>query len=156
MRVYYSESERETLLIGQEIGKQLHPPLTVLLYGELGAGKTVLTRGLAQGLGIEDPLTVRSPTFTLVNEYPCELGILYHVDLYRLDSLRDLYSIGIEEILTRRAVVIVEWAEKLLVEAENTMTVRILTQVEPNRRRLEVQEDSPQTQPIALDSGRST
>lgn len=142
MLVYHSESELETLCIGKKIGKRLDPPVTVLLYGELGSGKTVLTRGLAEGLGVRNPIIVRSPTFTLVNEYPCQLGTLYHVDLYRLDSLHDLYSIGIEEILTSPGVVVVEWAEKLLVQPENTLTVRISSEKNPDKRRLEVSPES--------------
>jgi len=70
MEVNYSNSEEETLRIGQAIGKRLQPPRVVLLYGELGSGKTVFTRGLAGGLGVDDPTAVRSPSFTLVNEYP--------------------------------------------------------------------------------------
>ena len=138
MRVYYSQSEQETLGIGKEIGKQLHFPLAVLLYGELGAGKTVLTRGLAEGLGVRDPSSVRSPSFTLVNEYPCPSGVLYHVDLYRLEGPRDLYSVGIEEILASPSVLIVEWAEKLLMEPEKAVRIRILLQERAHERRLEV------------------
>ena len=138
MQVYYSQSEQETLGIGKEIGKQLHSPLAVLLYGELGAGKTVLTRGLAEGLGVPDPSSVRSPSFTLVNEYPCPSGVLYHVDLYRLEGPRDLYSVGIEEILATPSVLIVEWAEKLLIEPERAMRIRITVGSSQNERSLEV------------------
>ena len=138
MQVYFSHSEEETLRIGKEIGRQLEPPLAILLYGELGAGKTVLTRGLAEGLGVADSSVVRSPSFTLVNEYPCPQGTLYHVDLYRLEGPRDLHSIGIEEILASPLVVIVEWAEKLLLEPEKGMKIRISLETAPNKRRLEV------------------
>ena len=139
MQVYFSHSEEETLRIGKEIGRQLEPPLAILLYGELGVGKTVLTRGLAEGLGVADSSAVRSPSFTLVNEYPCPQGTLYHVDLYRLEGPRDLYSIGIEEILANPLVVIVEWAEKLLLEPEKSMKIRIFSNRRANERRLEIE-----------------
>jgi len=131
MEIQSSESEQETFLLGRKIGRQLQPPRTILLYGELGSGKTVLVRGLTDGLGVRDPSLVRSPSYTLVNEYPTENGTIYHLDFYRLDGLRDLYSIGLEEILARPAIVIIEWAEKLLLEVKNPFSVRI--QVDPER-----------------------
>ncbi|MFQ5929882.1 MAG: tRNA (adenosine(37)-N6)-threonylcarbamoyltransferase complex ATPase subunit type 1 TsaE, partial [Acidobacteriota bacterium] len=110
MEIEHSNSDRETLRIGEKIGRRLRPPRAVLLYGELGSGKTLLARGLAQGLGVEDPRVVRSPSFTLVNQYMGKEGLIYHVDLYRLDGLRDLYSIGLEEILANHSIIIIEWA----------------------------------------------
>ncbi len=112
-----------------------------MLYGELGSGKTVLVRGLADGLGVTDPSLVRSPSYTLVNEYPTENSTIYHLDFYRLDGLRDLYSIGLEEILASHAIVIIEWAEKLLLEVEKPLSVRI--QVDPKRgvRQFEIEEE---------------
>jgi tRNA threonylcarbamoyladenosine biosynthesis protein TsaE len=110
----------------------------ILLYGELGSGKTALVRGLAEGLGVTDPSLVRSPSYTLVNEYPCKNSTLYHLDFYRLDSLRDFYSIGLEEILANHAVVIIEWAEKLLLEVENPFTIRIVVESETGVRQFEI------------------
>ncbi len=72
MEIQFSKSEQETLRIGEKIGRKLHLPRVILLYGELGSGKTVLVRGLAQGLGVQDPTLVRSPSFTLVNQYACK------------------------------------------------------------------------------------
>ena len=133
-----SRSERETILLGRKIGQQLQPPRVILLYGELGSGKTALVRGLAEGLGVTDPSLVRSPSYTLVNEYPGENSTLYHLDFYRLDSLRDFYSIGLEEILASHAVVIIEWAEKLLLEVENPFTIRIVVEPETGVRQFEI------------------
>ncbi len=138
MRNQTSRSERDTFLLGQEIGRQIQPPRVILLYGELGSGKTVLVRGMAEGLGVTDPGLVRSPSYTLVNEYPGEKSTLYHLDFYRLDSLRDLYSIGLEEILASQSIVIIEWAEKLLVEVENPFPIRIVVEPETRYRQIEI------------------
>lgn len=137
MKILESGSEAETLRIGEDIGQRLHPPRTVLLYGELGSGKTLLTRGLVKGLGGNDPACVHSPSFTLVNQYSSRKGVIYHIDLYRLEGLRDLYSIGLEEILSEEALVIIEWAEKLLLHPNNPLTIRISVDPTTHVRSLE-------------------
>ena len=126
--VIVSRSEEETLSLGRRIGSRIIPPRVVLLIGDLGSGKTVFARGLCEGLGLRPGTVVHSPTFTLVNEYPSSSGIIYHIDLYRLETLRDLYSIGIEDILSQDAVIVVEWAEKLQFELENSIHVFIAHQ----------------------------
>jgi tRNA threonylcarbamoyladenosine biosynthesis protein TsaE len=141
METRSSRSEQETFLLGRKIGQRLQPPRVILLYGELGSGKTVLVRGMADGLGVRDPTLVRSPSYTLVNEYPGENTTIYHLDFYRLDSLRDLYSIGLEEILASPGIVIIEWAEKLLLEAEHPLPIRIQVDPETGTRHLEIRED---------------
>jgi tRNA threonylcarbamoyladenosine biosynthesis protein TsaE len=107
-----SKSPEETQKAGWEIAKSLPVPGVVLLRGALGTGKTTLTRGIAQGLGLDDPGLVSSPSFTLVHVYQ---GIcpIYHVDLYRLQGERDLYSIGLDDFLGREGVTVVEWSEHL-------------------------------------------
>jgi tRNA threonylcarbamoyladenosine biosynthesis protein TsaE len=105
-------SEQETATLASRFGESLRAPCVVLLYGDLGVGKTAFTRGLVAGLGVSGPDEVRSPSFTLVNRYPGRSPI-YHIDLYRLNSLRDLESIGLDEIVSDEAFVVVEWAEKL-------------------------------------------
>ena len=107
-----SRSPEETQEIGIEIGRSLTIPGVVLLRGALGAGKTTLTRGIALGLGLDDPGVVNSPSFTIVNIYHGSCPI-YHVDLYRLEGKRDLYSVGIDEFMGTEGVTIVEWSEKL-------------------------------------------
>ncbi len=138
MEIEYSNSEQETLRIGEKIGRELHPPQVILLYGELGSGKTVLARGLAQGLGIKDPTAVHSPSFTLVNQYAGKEGTIYHLDFFRLEGLRDLYSIGLEEILGSPSFVMIEWAEKLLLEAEDPVKIRIFLNSKADTRRFEI------------------
>ena len=105
-----SESEPETLDIARSLGKTLRPGMVVTLTGDLGAGKTVFTRGIAESLGVDNRVT--SPTFTLINEYSGDLN-LYHMDLYRLDSIREIEDIGVEDYMYGDGVCVIEWAEKL-------------------------------------------
>jgi len=108
-----SYSEEETTALGSRLASSLAQPRIILLYGELGAGKTVFTRGFAAGMGMNDLSRVHSPSFTLINQYETPLGILFHVDLYRLETARDLYSIGLDELLSDETWAIVEWADRL-------------------------------------------
>jgi tRNA threonylcarbamoyladenosine biosynthesis protein TsaE len=109
---YVSGSPEETERAGAEIARSLPVPGVVLLRGALGTGKTTLTRGIAEGLGVDDSSRVNSPSFTLVNIY---YGIcpIYHVDLYRLEGERDLYSIGLDDFLGNEGVTVIEWSERL-------------------------------------------
>jgi tRNA threonylcarbamoyladenosine biosynthesis protein TsaE len=119
-----SKSPEETQQIGLEIGRSLSIPGVVLLRGDLGAGKTTLTRGIAQGLGLEDTSLVNSPSFTLVNIYHGVCPI-YHVDLYRLQGARDLYSIGIDDFLGQEGITVVEWSERLSIELDQAVEIEI-------------------------------
>ena len=105
-----TNSERETVGVGEKLGFTLNPGAVVALYGGLGAGKTAFTRGVAAGLGIG--MNVSSPTFTIVNEYPGEVP-LFHFDMYRLDSENELFDIGWDDYLDRGGVCVVEWSEKV-------------------------------------------
>lgn len=107
-----THSAEETFELGYEIGENLHTPTVFLLDGELGAGKTVFTKGLASGLDI-NPADVTSPTFTLINEHSGRMPLI-HLDLYRLpDGVDAALSIGLDEILLQKAIVVIEWSEKL-------------------------------------------
>lgn len=106
-------SPEETLAFGRELASMLAPPCLVLLQGELGAGKTVLTKGIASGLEAAGESEVNSPTFALVHEYSGRRTV-YHLDLYRVESARELISLGLDELLAQDATVVVEWGEKLL------------------------------------------
>ena len=105
-----TNNESETMREGEKLGRTLSPGAVVALYGELGAGKTAFTRGLAAGLGIE--VCVSSPTFTIVNEYPGCIP-LFHFDMYRLESENELFDIGWDDYLERGGVCAVEWSEKV-------------------------------------------
>jgi tRNA threonylcarbamoyladenosine biosynthesis protein TsaE len=107
-----THSPEETVLFGREIAVYLQAPCLVLLEGELGAGKTTLVKGIAAGLGAASEDEVTSPSFTLVHEYG-PAGTIYHADLYRVESARDLATLGLEELSSRAATVLVEWGEKL-------------------------------------------
>ena len=139
IRPYHSYNEQQTHDIGREIGGRLTPPRVLLLFGNLGSGKTLFTQGLAAGLEVKDTVVVRSPTFTLINEYQGKFGTIYHIDLYRLEGLRDQHSIGLEEILASHSIVVVEWGEKLLVQPQNTLMIRISVDIHTEARRFEVE-----------------
>src|SRR5260370_41059546 len=106
-----SQSEEQTYAAAKELARSLKIPAHILLYGELGAGKTVFAKGLADGFGGLDVDEVSSPTFTLVNQYSGRVRI-YHIDLYRIET-GALDGLGLEEIFDWYAAVIVEWAERL-------------------------------------------
>lgn len=106
-----TRSEQETAGVGRELASALSAGSVVLLYGDLGAGKTAFVRGLAEGLGIAAD-DVSSPTFTLIQEYRGGRVLLLHVDLYRLNDVREIDDLGLEE-LGEQAVLAIEWAEKL-------------------------------------------
>lgn len=110
-RALYSLSESETFGYGEALGRTLAGGETVLLNGELGAGKTVFTRGIASALGI-NPHDVGSPTFILVDRHEGRLT-LYHADLYRLDRTEDVLDLGLDEFAALGGVVVVEWGEKM-------------------------------------------
>lgn len=103
-------SEQETLLFGQTLARELPHKCVVLLIGNLGAGKTVLAKGILSGLGVADSEEVTSPTFTLIHEYGD--GRAYHLDLYRLDTSAEVEGLGFQELLDRDAVVLIEWGER--------------------------------------------
>ena len=107
----YSASEQETEAIGRELAQQLAPGAVVAFTGDLGAGKTAFTRGIARGLGIPEGVT--SPTFTIVNEYEGGRLPLFHFDLYRLGDPEELFDIGWEDYLARGGVCAVEWSENV-------------------------------------------
>ena len=108
---YRTRSEEETIALGETLAARLGPRSLVLLIGGLGAGKTTIAKGIVKGLGAARPDAVSSPTFTLVHEYG-DPPAVYHVDLYRLDERVELDSLGLDEILDRDAVVLVEWGDR--------------------------------------------
>ena len=118
-----TQSEEETRALARELAAELTPGTTLLLSGDLGAGKTAFIKGLAEGLGL-DAAEVTSPTFTIVHEYRGGRLPLVHVDLYRLDAA-DLDEIGLDTDLAARGVVAVEWAERLTRTVAPARRVRI-------------------------------
>jgi len=111
-----TRSAAETIALGFRIGLSLAGGEVIALIGNLGTGKTHLTKGIAQGLGVEEDDLVTSPTFVLVNEYFARNGELqvYHIDAYRLESVAEFEALGIEEYSRPDSVVLVEWADKVM------------------------------------------
>ena len=110
MKLFQTSSEDETIDLGRRIAAGLPPRCVILLIGNLGAGKTTITKGIVNGLGAAELDEVSSPTFTLIHEYGD--GRVYHIDLYRLDTEAQIASLGLEEIMDRDAVMLVEWGER--------------------------------------------
>jgi tRNA threonylcarbamoyladenosine biosynthesis protein TsaE len=125
-------SEEETSAAGEELARSLPPGSTVLLFGDLGAGKTAFVRGLARALGVA-PSDVSSPTFTLVQEYRGARGTLYHVDLYRLEP-REVEDLGLDELIGSGAVVAIEWADRWIDRPTGAVSVTLEHAGEDARR----------------------
>ena len=111
MKSLRTSSADETVALGRQLATELPARGLVLLIGNLGAGKTTLVKGIAEGLGAAVADDVTSPTFTLIHEYG-DPARLYHIDLYRLEEARQVAALGIEELLDRDALVVIEWGER--------------------------------------------
>ena len=135
-----TRSADETQALGQKLASRLAPGDVIAYFGDLGAGKTAFTRGLAQGLGITDPVT--SPTYTIVNEYLSGRIPLFHFDMYRLSSSDELFDIGWEDYLSRGGVCAVEWSENVEDALQDAIRVTI-----------EKDADEPDTRHITITGG---
>ena len=129
---FTTTSPEETEAVGLALGQVLTAGAVIAYEGDLGAGKTAFTRGLARGLGARDAVT--SPTYTIVNEYLSGRIPLFHFDMYRLASSDDLFDIGWEEYLDRGGVCAVEWSENVADAMEDAIRVRIEKTGEDSRR----------------------
>jgi tRNA threonylcarbamoyladenosine biosynthesis protein TsaE len=144
-RIYRTQSEDETIALGEKLAAELPPKTVVLLIGQLGAGKTTLAKGIVKGLGAARPDDVSSPTFTLIHEYSASV---YHIDLYRLDTAAQVATLGLDEIFDRRAVVLIEWGERFpdLMPKER-IEIR-LRAIDENSREIEVRSTMELTLPL--------
>ena len=129
---YMTHSPEETEKIGAALAEKMEPGTVIAYRGDLGAGKTAFTRGLARGLGYAEPVT--SPTYTIVNEYLGGRLPLFHFDMYRLSSADDLFDIGWEDYLDRGGVCAVEWSENIAEAMAGAVTVAIEKLGENTRR----------------------
>ena len=129
---FTTNSPVETEAIGAALGKILQPGTVIAYRGDLGAGKTAFTRGLARGLGYQEPVT--SPTYTVCNEYLGGRLPLFHFDMYRLRSAEDLWDIGWDDYLARGGICAVEWSENVDEAMENAVYVTIEKTGEESRR----------------------
>jgi tRNA threonylcarbamoyladenosine biosynthesis protein TsaE len=147
---FETHSTEETIAKGREIAAKLHPPVLLRLRGDLGSGKTTLTKGIISGLGAAREEDVTSPTFNLVHEFrvPVPAGAapsaahaackVYHVDLYRIETFQGLESLGLEDALSENAILIIEWPEHFTLRTDwPTIEIR-LEHVAENARRISI------------------
>ena len=133
---YITNSPAETENLGAALARVLQPGAVIAYRGDLGAGKTAFTRGLARGLGIKESVT--SPTYTIVNEYLSGSMPLFHFDMYRLGSEDELFDIGWEDYLERGGVCAVEWSENVWGAMEDAIVVTI-SRLDEDTRRIEIE-----------------
>jgi tRNA threonylcarbamoyladenosine biosynthesis protein TsaE len=133
-----THSAEETIAFGRKLAAELSPPLIVLLRGELGAGKTTIVKGIAEGFAAASADDVTSPTFTLVHEFRGPRATLYHIDLYRIDTARDLESLGLDDLLAPNCILLIEWGEKFPRFARDRNVEITLEQVGETERRIQV------------------
>ncbi len=138
LRDVITHSPEETLAFGRELASELQSPCLILLKGELGSGKTTLAKGIVAGFGAAREEDVTSPSFTLVHEYGSERKV-FHVDLYRIESGRELTTLGLDDLWAQDAIVIVEWGEKLWDNAPAPRVVIQLEYVSSEERRIQVE-----------------
>lgn len=136
-REFLTHSTEETIALGRQIAAELKPPALVLLSGDLGAGKTTLTKGIASGLHAAKEEDVTSPTFTLVHRYEGEARV-YHVDLYRIGDAHDFETLGLEDVFSENAIVLVEWPERMAVRTEWPIMRIHLEHVDESTRRITI------------------
>jgi len=135
-----SNSPKDTEKIAQILAKSLKGGKIIALFGDLGAGKTVFVKGLAEGLGIKKRIT--SPTFVFIKSYPVKIGskplIFHHLDLYRASSNADLQSLGLEEVFSQNSIVVVEWANKIYWDLPKKRIDVKIEKVNAQKRRIEI------------------
>jgi tRNA threonylcarbamoyladenosine biosynthesis protein TsaE len=140
VHTFETSSAAETIRAGHEIAQLLNPPRLLILRGDLGAGKTTLVKGIADALGAAEPDEVTSPTFTLIHEYEGKRDgkpvRLYHLDLYRIESERQLATLGIDELETPDSLVLVEWGEKFPSIAKRAQGEIVMTSTGGDTRKI--------------------
>ena len=112
MKTFQTHSAEETTELGRQVAAELKPGSIVLLRGDLGAGKTTLIKGIAEGFQAAKADDVTSPTFTLIHEYRGPEVTLYHIDLYRIDTQRELDTLALDDLMTPQSILLIEWGEK--------------------------------------------
>lgn len=132
---FTTQSAEETIALGRKLATLLAPPKIVLLRGNLGAGKTTLVKGIAEAFGAASAEDVTSPTFTLIHEYRGPQAALFHIDLYRIDTLRELETLGLDDLISEDSILLIEWGEKFLrFERERDVEIVLETIGEDQRR----------------------
>ena len=137
-RDFTTNSPEETIALGRELAALLVPPKIVVLRGDLGAGKTTLVKGIAEGFNAASQDDVTSPTFTLIHEYCGATAKLYHIDLYRIDTARELETLALDDLMTDNSVLLIEWGEKFpRFERDRDVEIAI-ERISENERKLKI------------------
>ena len=137
-RDFITNSAHETIALGRKLAPMLAPPKLVVLRGELGAGKTTLVKGIAEGFQAASEEDVTSPTFTLVHEYRGPVVKVYHIDLYRVDTPRELETLGLDDLVDPDSVLLIEWGDKFVrFEKEKDIEI-VLERAGENQRRVRI------------------
>ncbi|MBB5218504.1 MULTISPECIES: tRNA (adenosine(37)-N6)-threonylcarbamoyltransferase complex ATPase subunit type 1 TsaE [Treponema] len=134
---FHTDSSEETIELGKKIGALLKPGDVIAMTGTLAAGKTTITKGIAEALGVKDNIT--SPTFCLISEYEGEKMPLYHMDVYRLDGEEDFINLGVEDMLYGNGVCIIEWSEKVQKELPKKTIYMTITPDENSGRTITIE-----------------
>ena len=140
-REFITHSPEQTIALGRKLAAELSPPKLVLLRGDLGAGKTTLVKGIAEGFRAASEEDVTSPTFTLIHEYRGPEASLYHIDLYRVDTPRQLETLGLDDLISEQSILLIEWGEKFARFAKQRDVEIALERVSENGRKVIVIED---------------
>lgn len=139
-REFTTHSADETIALGRTLREVLAPPKIVLLRGDLGAGKTTLVKGIAAAFGAAQEEDVTSPTFTLIHEYRGPDATLYHIDLYRIDTPRELDTLALDDLIAENSVLLIEWGEKFARFRKERDVEIALERVGEDERRIELLE----------------
>jgi tRNA threonylcarbamoyladenosine biosynthesis protein TsaE len=138
-REFTTHSAEETIELGRELAADLRPPRLVLLRGDLGAGKTTMVKGIAEAFHAASQEDVTSPTFTLIHEYRAAEMSVYHIDLYRIDTPRELATLGLDELINdERNVVLIEWGEKFPNLVKERDVEIVIDRLGPEERKIQV------------------
>jgi len=136
--ITHTHSAEETIAFGRTLAANFAPPLLILLRGDLGAGKTTLVKGIAEGFAAASADDVTSPTFTLVHEYRGPRAALYHIDLYRVDTDRELETLGLDDLTGPESILLIEWGEKFPRFVRERDVEIALERVAENERRIQI------------------
>jgi len=138
MREVTTHSAEETIAFGRTLAETLAPPKLVVLRGVLGSGKTTLVKGIAEAFDAASEEDVTSPTFTLVHEYRSPRVNVYHIDLYRVDTQRELETLGLDDLIAENSVLLIEWGEKFpRFQRERDVEI-VLERVGESERRIQI------------------
>jgi tRNA threonylcarbamoyladenosine biosynthesis protein TsaE len=135
---FTTHSAEQTVALGRTLAQWLSPPKVVLLRGDLGAGKTTLVKGIAEGFRAASAEDVTSPTFTLVHEYRGPLASIFHIDLYRVDTLRELETLGLDDLISDNSLLLIEWGDKFPRFARERDVEIVLERTDENERWIRV------------------